>query len=195
MINAQTIQTKRLLLRPFSFDDAPDVVQYANDPEWSKFLPLPMPYTIRDAEEFIARNVLPQSGARPFAIDFKGKAIGGIGLCIEPSPSIASLHYSIGRSYWNRGFMTEAATAITDWGFRTFALEKVYSWADVKNVGSWRVMEKIGMTREGTLRSQGVNRGVRQDFHYYGILRSEWEAKLPSDDVDLRCQHNQKTLR
>jgi len=37
-------------------------------------------------------------------------------------------------------------------------------------------MEKIGMTREGTLRSQGVNRGVRQDYHYYGILRREWKA-------------------
>jgi len=32
------------------------------------------------------------------------------------------------------------------------------------------------MTREGTLRSQGVNRGVRQDYHYYGILRREWKA-------------------
>ena len=72
--------------------------------------------------------------------------------------------------------MTEAANAVINWGFQNFDLAKVYSWADVENVGSWRVMEKIGMTREGTLRSQGVNRGVRQDYHYYGILRSEWKA-------------------
>ena len=72
--------------------------------------------------------------------------------------------------------MTEAAGAVVDWGFDEFKLEKVYSWADVENIGSWRVMEKIGMTREGTLRSQGVNRGVRQDYHYYGILRREWKA-------------------
>ena len=71
--------------------------------------------------------------------------------------------------------MTEAVTAVWDCGFDEFGLEKVYSRSDVENVGSWRVMEKIGMKREGTLRSQGVNRGVRQNYHYYGILRREWE--------------------
>ena len=73
--------------------------------------------------------------------------------------------------------MTEAVTAVVGWGFDELGLQKVYSRADVENVGSWRVMEKIGMTREGTLRSQGVNRGVRQDYHYYGILRTEWKRQ------------------
>jgi RimJ/RimL family protein N-acetyltransferase len=69
------------------------------------------------------------------------------------------------------------------WAFETVGIAKVYSWADVENIGSWRVMEKLGMMREGTLRSQGVNRGVRQDYHYYGILRSEWEQQRERDDV------------
>ena len=170
------IRTKRLLLRPFSFSDTNDVLAYASDPEWSRFLPVPDPYTLKDAEEFIARCILrdPDDNLR-FAIEFDGSVIGGIDLRIERPIAVGSLHYSLSRNHWNKGLTTEAAQAVIDRGFTESGLEKIYSWADVENVGSWRVMEKIGMIREGTLRSQGVNRGVRQDYHYYGILRSEWE--------------------
>ena len=74
--------------------------------------------------------------------------------------------------------MTEALSAIVRWGFDDVGLEKICSRMDVENVGSWRVMEKIGMIREGTLRSHGVNRGVRYDYHCYGILRHDWQ-RLP----------------
>ena len=171
------LSTQRLFLRPFSFEDVHDILAYASDPEWSRFLPVPSPYTLKDAEEFVAKRVLhdPDKGD-DFAIELDGIVVGAIALRHESAISIASLHYSIARKHWNKGLMTEAARAVVDWGFNEFGLEKVYSWADVENVGSWRVMEKIGMTHEGTLRSQGVNREVRQDYHYYGILRSEWES-------------------
>ena len=58
MKNHEIIHTKRLLLRPFAFTDVDDVLAYASDPEWSRFLPVPVPYTIKDAEEFVARNIL-----------------------------------------------------------------------------------------------------------------------------------------
>ena len=172
-----TIRTERLLLRSFSFNDVEDVLAYAADPEFSRFLPLPNPYTIRDAEEFVARTKLRNWDTHPsFAIEFNGNVAGAVELSVDAKQSIASLHYGISRLYWNQGLMTEAASATLNWGFEDFELQKVYSWADVENVGSWRVTENIGMTREGTLRSQGVNRRVRQDYHYYGILRSEWKA-------------------
>lgn len=172
------LHTKRLVLRPFAFTDVNDVLAYASDPEWSRFLPVPSPYTMKDAEEFVARNILrEQDDEHGLAIELDGRVIGGIGLRLEPPIAVGSLHYSIARDHWNRGLITEAAQAVIDWGFTEFGLEKVYSWADVDNIGSWRVMEKIGMTREGTFRSHGLNRGVRQDFHYYGILRHEWEQQ------------------
>ena len=178
MKNHEIIRTERLLLRPFAFTDVDDVLAYASDPEWSRFLPVPSPYTIRDAQEFVARCILhePDDNLR-FAIEFNGSVVGGIDLRIEAPIDVGSLHYSLSRDHWNQGLTTEAARTVVDWGFAEFGLEKIYSWADVYNIGSWRVMEKIGMTREGTLRSQGVNRGVRQDYHYYGILRSEWERQ------------------
>ena len=175
MKGQKIIHTKRLLLRTFAFKDVKDVLAYASDPEWSRFLPVPNPYTLKDAEEFVARCILrdPDDNLR-FAIELNGSVNGGIDLRIEEPFAIGSLHYSLSRDHWNQGLTTEAAQAVIDWGFTHFGLEKVYSWADVENIGSWRVMEKIGMTREGTLRSQGVNRGVRKDYHYYGILRREW---------------------
>ena len=175
-----SLRTERLLLRPFRFGDVHDVLAYAADPEWSRFLPVPSPYILKDAEEFVAHNILRNRDEKPgFAIEYEGVVIGGIDLNIEAPISVGSLHYGSGRAHWNQGLMTEAASAVLNWGFTEFELEKIYSWADVENIGSWRVMEKIGMKREGTLRSQGVNRGVRQDYHYYGILRSEWECSEP----------------
>ena len=173
-----TIRTRRLLLRPFALTDAEDVLAYANDAEWSRFLPIPFPYDLDDARDFVDGNTNSKwENNTVFAIDFEGKVIGAIDVRFDWPNEQAMLGFSIARRHWNQGLMTEAAGAVVDWGFEEFGLAKVYSFADVENVGSWRVMEKIGMTREGTLRSHGVNRGVRQDFHYYGILRDEWKLK------------------
>ena len=177
-----TLQTRRLLLRPFELKDANDVLTYASDPEWSRFLPVPSPYSLDDARTFVDRNISLDWQKEPvFAIEYGGAVIGGIGFHINSPNSRAELGYSIARVYWNQGLMTEAAAALVDWGFAKLGLAKIYSFANVENVGSWRVMEKIGMTREGTMRSHGVLRGVRQDYHYYGILRHEWVGKFDSD--------------
>ena len=171
------LRTKRLLLRPFAPDDVDDVFSYASDPEWSRFLNTPVPYTREDAEDFVEGSInCDWERHALFAIQLDGGVVGGIGLRFDSPNAIAMLGYSIARAYWNRGLMTEAAEAVVDWGFNEFGLAKIWSFADVDNVGSWRVMEKIGMTREGTLRSHEVLQGVRRDLHYYGILRSEWKA-------------------
>ena len=59
------LKTSRLLLRPFELTDARDVFEYAKDPDWAKFLPLPSPYTYRDAEEFVARSFLTSWDTEP----------------------------------------------------------------------------------------------------------------------------------
>mgnify|MGYP002029209635 CR=1 FL=1 len=61
-----------------------------------------------------------------------------------------------------------------DWGFRCHALERVWTTADARKLRSMRVLEKLGLTREGLLRSHQVLRGERVDRVYYGLLRQEW---------------------
>ena len=84
----------------------------------------------------------------------------------------------LSREYWGKGLATEAARAVIGWAFQTSGINRVFAYCDPRNVGSWRVMEKIGMRREGVLRSHLKWNGEYRDALYYGILRDEWEAMV-----------------
>ena len=173
------LRTERLLLRPFRIADVDDVYAYAKDPEWARFLlpMIPQPYTRRDAEEFIARRVIASwSIDSAFAIVLDSVVVGGINLHVDERHEKGELGYSLVRAHWGKGLTTEAAREVVDWGFSQLGLAKVYASADLHNTGSWRVMEKIGMTREGVLRSHTKTQDGRADQVFYGILRTEWEA-------------------
>ena len=170
------LRTERLLLRPFEFGDVEDVASYASGTEVGRYLALPQPYTRDDAVEFIAREVLVEWSTRPtFAIIFEEHAVGGISLRVSAPDDIAEMGYVLGKPQWGRGLMPEAGRAVMDWGFERYGLHKVGATADLRNRRSWRVMEKLGMTREGVLRSNGKLREEHVDEVYYGILRDEWE--------------------
>ncbi len=182
MTEQPTLRTERLTLRRFRLNDVDDVLAYANDEEWQRYLvPLPYPYERVHAEQFVAESFLSDWKSKPtFAIVLDDSVIGGINLSIDKRPQIAEMGYSIARRHWGNGYATEAARAVVDWTFETFCVAKVSSEANVDNKRSWRVMERIGMTREGVLRSEapdGRDPNGRQDMAYYGILREEWERQ------------------
>ena len=182
MMNAErgVLRTERLLLRPFKLEDVDDVYAYAKDPEWERYLglPLPQPYTRRDAEEYIAGRVLADWSTVPtFAIVLDSTVIGGIGLRISAAHQMGELGYALARVHWGKGLMPEAAKAVMEYGFVEHGLAKIYASADLENRRSTRVMEKLGMTREGILRSHSAKRGERRDDVVYGILREEWEQQ------------------
>lgn len=176
------LRTERLLLRRFAPGDVDDVLEYARDPEWAEYLlnSVPQPYTRRNAEEFIARKIRASAEAAPtWGIVLDGAVVGGIGLDIDSRRDTGEMHYGLGRSDWGRGLMPEAAGAVVDWGFGERGLAKVSAHADLRNGRSWRVMEKLGMSREGVRRSQGKDvrpDHPRADYVYYGLLREEWES-------------------
>ena len=178
MVASVTLTTQRLLLRPMRLTDADDVYAYARDPDWSRFLPLPSPYRRVHAEEYVAKSVLGPWDTRPtFAITMESRVIGAIDVRINARDAVAELGYSVARSQWGRGLMAEAAGAVIDWAFADRCLAKVVARADILNRQSWRVMEKLGMRREGILRSAApsdADPSVRQDVVTYSILREEW---------------------
>ena len=176
------IRTERLLLRPFRLTDAEDVYAYAGEPEFSRFLPLPSPYEYKHAEIYVAASFLAEWDVHPrFAICLDGRVIGGINIRIDAASQTSEIGYGIGKAHWGKGFTTEAASAVINWSFLNFDIAKVYARANLLNRQSWRVMEKLGMKREGILRSQEppnpVNPNERVDMVHYGILREEWEAQ------------------
>ncbi len=175
------LKTERLLLRPFEFKDVEDVLGYSSDPEVARYVPMPQPYTRDELDGVVARQVLADWSSRPlFAIVFEHHVVGGIGLRIDKSHDTAELGYALARPCWGQGLMPEAARAVITWGFERYALHKVYAFADTRNRRSWRVMEKLGMTREGVLRGHHKFRDEHIDDAHYGILRAEWCTQSPS---------------
>ena len=172
------LRTERLLLRPFELADVDDVLDYASDPEWARFLgKVPQPFTRRAAEERVARSVLESWETHPtWAIVLNRKVVGSIVLMMDAGNETAELGYELSREHWGKGLTVEASEAVIDWGFRERGLAKVFAQADARNERSLRAMEKLHMSREGVLRSQSTARGERVDDVHYGLLREEWEG-------------------
>ena len=171
------IRTERLLLRPFRADDVDDVFAFSSDPEWERYLEVPMPYSRRDAEELVAGAVLlPPGGKLRWAIVHEGRVSGFVNLM--PDAGAAELGYGIARPLWGQGLVTEAANAVLQYGFNSLGLARIYAYAVVDNRASWKVMEKLGMQREGFLRRHRMIRGEYVDDVLYSIVRGGWS---PSD--------------
>ena len=167
------LRTARLLLRPFGLDDVDDVFAYASDPEWSRYLEVPHPYVRRDAEEFLARAIFTSTGENlRWAIEHGGRASGFLNL--TAASGSAEVGYGIARTLWGQGLVTEAAGAAIAYGFESLGLERIYAYAVTENEASWRVMEKLGMQREGVLRRRRQIRGEYVDDVLYAILRDDW---------------------
>ncbi len=180
------LTTERLLLRPFTLDDVDDVLEYTNDPEWARYqvnIP-PVPYSRKDAEALVdmfsdSSNWTHIGILRIFAIVLEGKVIGEIGINQREEDrknERIEIVYSLSRQHWGKGLMTEAALAVMNWAFQTCSFNRMYAYCDPRNVGSRRVLEKLGMKREGQLRSHLKWNGEFRDQLYYGILRAEWKA-------------------
>lgn len=175
----QRIETARLVLRRWSLADAEDVLSYAADPEWSRFLPVPEPYERRHAEEAVARWVLEDWPTHPvWAMEIAGRASGGINLRLDHQHRRGELGYALARRHWGNGYMTEAASAVIDAAFATLPdLARVQAGANARNKASIRVMERLGMTHEGTIphAPSGAKLEHREAGVIYAVLRDEWE--------------------
>lgn len=179
----EMIEADRFRLRPFRLSDASDVFEYARDETWLQYLPVPSPYSLQDAERFLANQILLDWQLNPsWAIEVGGKASGGLNIRFFAEHRVSEIGYAVARRLWGRGIATEAAGIVIASAFETYpTLKKVRARADARNLASIRVMEKLGMTREGLLRDDRLNRGELIDEVIYGLLRSEWRNEaLPA---------------
>lgn len=79
--------------------------------------------------------------------------IGGINLTINKWQQATELGYAIARKQYGNGFANEVDRAVIEFGCETYGLARIFAKRNVKNERSWRVMEWIGMTREGIMRN------------------------------------------
>lgn len=173
-----TLTSQRLVLRPFANSDAEVVEDLLNDKEiasntWS----LEYPYPTGSALKWIERHrELRENGdAYNFAIRLleSDQLVGAIGLESNKLDHNAELGYWLGREFWNRGLVTEAARLVIEFGFETIGFYRITSQHLLRNPASGRVLEKIGMTKEGLRRGHTRKWGVFEDVILYGMLASD----------------------
>jgi len=174
---AWTIETERLLLRPFTLDDATAVAALANNRNLSeRTLYLPHPYTEQSAIDWIATHAdnFRNDERYEFAITDRetGTVYGAIGLSHNKIHRKGSLGYWIGEPYWGNGYATEAALALVHWAFSVRGFHKVYASHFDFNQASGRVMQKIGMNLVGTLVDNLYKDGKYITEQLYEIVHS-----------------------
>lgn len=176
MLRQPTLETARLLLRPFQLADADRVQFLAGDRDVADtLLKVPYPYEDGMAEKWIAdqRDWFERRQQAVFAVTLKsdGALIGALGLRLEMNDQRAELGYWIGKPYWNHGFCTEAARAAIQFGFEQLDLNRIFAHHFVRNPASGRVMQKLGMVYEGRLRQHVKKWDAFEDLEVYGILK------------------------
>lgn len=173
------LQTERLLLRGFDRADASRVQVLAGHFAIADTtLSIPHPYPPGAAAEWIAthRPRFKEGKLLTLAIVLRraNLLLGSISLAICAEDRRAELGYWVGRDYWGQGIATEAARSIVHHGFAEMGLNRISAHYLERNPASGRVMEKLGMTREGLLREHHYRRDKPENVIICGILAGEW---------------------
>lgn len=181
------LDTKRLRLRPLSMRDEKDMYRYASDPAVSRHVLWDAHESPRDTRSALRAAIRQYRNGAPgsFAIERRSdrRMIGTIGfMWVNTEYRSAEVGYSLARDCWNQGYATEALSAVLRFGFATLRLNRIEAQHETSNPASGRVMQKCGMTYEGTLRSRVFNKGHFSDVRLYAILRSD---PLPSGNDPL----------
>lgn len=182
-MTALPLRTRRLLLRDFVEHDWHAVHEYDADPQVVHFMTWG-PNSAQDTRDFVGRNIAasratPRTGYELAVVEqATDRLVGGAGLTLTPAHHKGFLGYCFHRDVWGQGYATEAAAELLRFGFEDLDLQRITSTCDVENHASARVLEKIGMQREGVLRHDALLRdGSWRDHHVLGVLRDEWHQR------------------
>lgn len=168
----------RVLLRPVELRDAEDMFVFVADPEVVHFLPWQPAKEVRGVQAFLeqqrGRRRSGESLAFAVILQETGKVIGSTDIMqLQARDGHVELGYILARDCWGKGIMTEAAALSRDYVFTTLRRDRLVAFADQENIGSRRVLEKIGMQEVGT-----EWRSVKEHnrlYVRYELTRENWE--------------------
>jgi RimJ/RimL family protein N-acetyltransferase len=173
----ESVRTERLLLRPFRPEDVDAVHRASQDPESQRWITaIALPYTREDARRFV-EDIAPRErgdglGLSVVVEDGQGFA-GTAGLYLRPGRLGPEIGYSIAPWARGRGYATETARALADWGLAHGA-PRVHLYVDVRNAASLAVARRAGFAQEGVVRGCLEYRdGSRGDAALFGRLAGE----------------------
>ena len=176
-INMQQIETERLIIRRFKEEDWKDLYEYLSDEEVVRYEPY-QTFSVEEAQrEAKSRAESPQF----FAVCLKesNKLIGNVYFAKQEFKTW-EIGYVFNRVYQGKGYATEAAKAVVQYGFETRGARRIVAMCNPLNVASWRLLERLGMRREGHLRQNIYFKKDKQgnpiwsDTYEYAILKNEY---------------------
>ena len=169
------IETPRLILRPLVRADLPELVRVLNNFNVSRWLArLPFPYTMMDAENFLALCATPETGTLQLAITLGGAVIGVISYERAPDAMSAEFGYWLAEDQWRKGYMREAASAMAAHAFTADGHDMLSAGYHAGNEGSRRILEGLGFERTGERLSGCLAEGVEKTSTRLTLPRGRW---------------------
>lgn len=179
-IGTQTIETQRLILRPFTYKDNEAMLNYWIADEKVQSMYSEPIYTTKEAVRELLDKYISSYEKNDYyrwAVILKenNECIGQIAFfLVDSKNNFAEIEYCIGTEFQCRGLATEATKAIIDFGFKKINLHKIQICHKSINIPSKRVIEKCGFHFEGKLRDYFCMDGKYVDRLYYSILENEY---------------------
>jgi ribosomal-protein-alanine N-acetyltransferase len=171
-----SIETPRLILRSLKLSDAPAIFDYAQNDNVTKHLLWSSHKTLKDSESFIKDYAFPsyaKNQPEPLGICLKENpdhVIGTVGSFWVSIPSQKmELGCALSEKYWGQGLMGEAMKAMIDYCFTNHKVKRIQAQCKVENTQSFKMLTKIGMTHEGTLKNYLFSKNRFWDMEMFSI--------------------------
>jgi len=176
IVTIPTLISQRLILRPFTPDDASRIHDLLATPEIADTtLNIPFPYPDGAAVAWIGTHPRAAADGKgwTWAITQRVDAvlIGAIALEVVREHQRGTLGCWLGVPFWNQGYMSEAAQAIVTFGFDTLGLHRIEAECMSRNPASAKVMQHVGMAFEGTSRGYITKHGAFEDIDRYAVVQ------------------------
>jgi RimJ/RimL family protein N-acetyltransferase len=176
------LETPRLALRQIREDDLELHLALLNTPAVMRHLGGVMPREVIAGKHAASRESFAAEGFGFMIMEERasGELVGHCGLRrvahpLAPNPTDHEIGWLVREDRWRMGYAHEAMRAVVDWGFATHASPLIVALTCEANVGSWRLMEKLGMERRADLDFRDP--AEPDPIIQYAITRDQWESQ------------------
>jgi len=170
------IQTQRLLLRPFQYSDLDSVHLYASNPEITEYM-LFGPNTYEETSNFVHLIIDTWYKEIPMrhyemVVEKDGAILGAVSIHLSEDLEEGEMGWISHQGYWGHGYITEAAQALKEFAIIELKVKRIVAHCDSRNIGSIRVMEKIGLEKVS------LTKNVRKDRKTLEYIYDELKYEL-----------------
>ena len=177
------LESERIFLQEIEEKDWRDVHKYASQTIVCQYQPWG-PNTEEESKSFVMQ-IIEDAKLKPrsrfvFAVfDKENNEMIGSGEfnLRDLSNKVGEIAYIINPDFWGKGIATEVANVLIEFGFKILHLHRIYATCDPRNIGSIKVLEKIGMTKEGRMREDLLIKDGWRDSLLYSILEQEFSTR------------------